>query len=98
MNMTLPGGGTWGRSAKREVRNPILALPAARDIQALPAEQRRPLGILLRELAKQADDQAHDAWAKRKGIMAAYWRAVSTYAKHLAHVIDPRRGNGSTPE
>lgn len=87
---SLPGGGAYGRSARREVRNPILALPAASAIQALPAEQRRPLGILLRQLAEQADQQAHDAWRARKGIMAAYWRAVCTYSKHLARVIDPR--------
>jgi hypothetical protein len=87
---SMPGGGAYGRSARREVRNPVLALPSARAIMDLPAEQRRPLGILLRELAFQCDDQANEAWRKRKGIMAAYWRAVSTYAKHLARVIDKR--------
>jgi hypothetical protein len=86
----MPGGGAYGRAARRDVRNPVLALPAAQRIMALPSEQRRPLGILLRELAAQANDQANEAWRKRKGIMAAYWRAVSTYAKHLAHVIDKR--------
>jgi len=86
----IPGGGAFGRSARREVRNPVLALPAAQKILDLPPEIRRPLGILLRELAQQADEQAEHAWRKRKGIQAAYWRAVCTYAKHLARVIDPR--------
>lgn len=78
------------RSNKAEVRNPILRLPSARQILALPIAERRPLGILLRELAKEADIQAERAWKKRKGPMAAYWRASSTYAKHLARAIEPR--------
>lgn len=86
----LPGAGRFGRSAKREVRNPVLALPATQRILDLPPEQRRPLGLLLRQLAAEADDKAEHAWRTRKGIMAAYWRAVATYAKHLAHAIDPR--------
>jgi hypothetical protein len=85
----LPGGGEYGRGARREVRNPVLLLPAAKMILALPVETRRPLGILLRQLAEQAHDQANASWKSNKGIMAAYWKAVSVYAKHLARVIDP---------
>jgi len=85
----LPGGGEFGRGARREVRNPVLRLPAARSIAALPVETRRPLGLLLRQLAYQANEQASASWKSNKGIMAAYWKAVSVYAKHLAHVIDP---------
>lgn len=85
----LPGGGEFGRSARREVRNPILLLPAAREILDLPIESRRPLGILLRQLADQASIQAQISWRRNKGIMAAYWKAVSVYAKHLARVVDP---------
>lgn len=85
----IPGGGEFGRGAKIDVRNPVLKLPAARAILDLPIEQRRPLGLLLRDLAHQADRDAEAAWRKRKGMMAAYWRIVSTYAKHLARVIDP---------
>lgn len=89
-NMPLPGGGVFGRSAKDEVRNPVLGLPSARAIMDLPEDQRRPVGILLRELAKECDDQAERSWRKRKGFQAAYWRVVCTYAKHLARVIDKR--------
>lgn len=85
----LPGGGEYGRGARRDVRNPVLALPSAKKILDLPPEVRRPLGILLRELATDAADQAQRAWKSNKGIMAAYWKAVSVYAKHLARVIDP---------
>lgn len=86
---SLPGGGEFGRGARREVRNPILLLPAAQGVLALPIESRRPLGILLRQLSEQAAAQAQASWKSNKGIMAAYWKAVSVYAKHLAHVIDP---------
>lgn len=95
---SLPGGGRYGRSAEIEVRNPVLRLASARAIRALPVEQRRPLGILLRELSKEADAAAETAWRKRKGIMAAYWRAVATYAKHLARAIDPADSRGATPK
>lgn len=90
----MPGGGEFGRGARREVRNPILLLPAAQGILALPVESRRPLGILLRQLADQANDQAQVSWKSNKGIMAAYWKAVSVYAKHLARVIDPAHARG----
>lgn len=85
-----PGGGEYGRGARRDVRNPVLALPAAREITALPTEHRRLLGSLLRDLSAQARGKAVEAWDGRKGIMAAYWQAVAVYSKHLAHVIDPR--------
>ena len=88
-NRLLPGGGEFGRGARRDVRNPVLRLPAARSILMLPIETRRPLGILLRELAVDAQHQANAAWKSNKGIMAAYWKAVAVYAKHLARVIDP---------
>jgi hypothetical protein len=85
----LPGGGEFGRGARRDVRNPLLRLPAAQGIIDLPIEHRRPLGILLRQLADQAHEQAQISWKQNKGIMAAYWKAVSVYAKHLARVVDP---------
>jgi hypothetical protein len=85
----LPGGGEFGRGARREVRNPVLLLPAARAILELPIESRRPLGLFLRQLADQANEQAQISWKQNKGIMAAYWKAVSVYSKHLARVIDP---------
>ena len=68
-------------------RNPLLQLEAGRALSALPAAQRAPLERLLRELRHQANAEAEKAWAKRKGPMAAYWRAVSTYARHTAHAL-----------
>jgi hypothetical protein len=90
--MNLPLHDTdFPRSARRGVRNPVLLLPAASRLLALPASERRLLGLLFREIAREADLRAERAWKKRKGPMAAYWRATCTYAKHIARAIDPGR-------
>ncbi|WP_404995390.1 hypothetical protein [Cupriavidus pauculus] len=47
--------------------NPLLALPAGRALQALPAAERAHLARLLRELRHQANTEAEKAWARRKG-------------------------------
>jgi hypothetical protein len=86
----LPGGGAFGRSARREVRNPVLALPAAQRIAHLPREHRALLGALLRDLAAEANAKGYECWGSGKAMMGAYWRVVAVYSKHLAHVIDPR--------
>jgi hypothetical protein len=67
--------------------NPLMRLPAARRLMELPPEQREPLEQLLRELRADADREAENAWRRRKGPMAAYWRAVATYARHVAHML-----------
>jgi hypothetical protein len=67
--------------------NPLLKLPAGRALLDLPAEQRAALEAVLRELRNQANVEAEKSWLKRKGPMAAYWRAVATYARHLAHAL-----------
>ncbi|QCX13188.1 hypothetical protein FRC97_00230 (plasmid) [Paracidovorax citrulli] len=68
--------------------NPLLRLDAVQQLLDLPREQRTALARLLRELRSDADRQAENAWRKRKGPMAAYWRAVATYARHTAHALD----------
>lgn len=68
--------------------NPLLRLNAAQQILELPADQSTALASLLRELRADADRQAEHAWRKRKGPMAAYWRAVATYARHTAHALN----------
>jgi hypothetical protein len=67
--------------------NPLLRLPAGRALLGLPKEQREPLEAVLRELRDQANAEAEIAWLRRKAPMAAYWRAVSTYARHAAHAL-----------
>lgn len=78
---------TPARSAQADTRNPLLALPAMAQLQALPAEQRAALAGLLRELGADAHARAERAWRQRKGPMAAYWRAVGVYAGHTARAL-----------
>jgi hypothetical protein len=87
------------RSARIEVRNPLLGLPAARRIMRLPADQREALATLLRELSADAGERAEEAWRKKKGPMAAYWKAASVYAKHTARVLArPPETTAEAPE
>jgi len=88
--LTLPGGGVYGRSAKAEVRNPILGLPAFRDIvEQVDPETRRLLGTLLRQLAAQAARLSEKNWRGGKAWMGVYWRCIAVYAKHIARAVDP---------
>jgi hypothetical protein len=73
--------------------NPLLQLPAGKALMALPEPDRRRIEAVMRELRDQANTEAENAWRKRKGPMAAYWRAVSTYARHTAHALSqPSQG------
>ena len=71
-------------------RNPLLGLPAAREMAALLAEQPELAASfchLLTQLGEQADLLAEHAWRKRKAPMAAYWRACAVYARHIARAV-----------
>ena len=70
--------------------NPLFKLPTAQALMALPRKDRLVIAELLRDLRQQADAEAERSWKRRKGPMAAYWRAVATYARHCAHLL--RRG------
>lgn len=67
--------------------NPLLDLPAGQALQQLPASDRARIEAVMRALRDQANTEAEKAWARRKGPMAAYWRAVATYARHTAHAL-----------
>ena len=67
--------------------NPLLKLPAAQRLMALPPEQRKLIEELMRELRADADRLAEVSWKRRKGPIACYWRAVATYARHIAHAL-----------
>ena len=75
------------RSNRREVRNPVLSLPAAHRLMNLPPETRAVLADILRDLAADARNRAQASWSKNKGPMAAYWKAVGAYAGHLRRVV-----------
>ncbi len=76
--------------------NPLFRLPAAKALLALGRPERAAMAALLLDLRAQANEEAEKAWARRKGPMACYWRAVSTYARHVAHLL--RHGRGPDPE
>ncbi len=67
--------------------NPLLQLPAGKALMALPLADRKRIEAVMRELRDQANREADTAWKRRKGPMAAYWRAVATYSRHLAHAL-----------
>ena len=75
------------RTAKPDVRNPLVALPAAKAMMALPPEARAALKQLLREVSKDARARAQKAWVTHKAPMAAYWKAVAVYANHSQRLL-----------
>lgn len=75
------------RSIRAEVRNPVLSLPAARRLHMAPASSRALLAELLDDLATDARQRAEQCWRKHKAPMAAYWKAVAVYAKHIARSL-----------
>jgi hypothetical protein len=75
------------RSTRREVRNPVLALPAAARLQAQPVEVRAVLRDLFREIAADARERANKCWRTHKGPMALYWKCVSVYANHIGRAL-----------
>jgi hypothetical protein len=72
--------------------NPLLKLPAAQKILALPdSPEKRLLEQLLREMRADALVTAEKSWRKRKGLIGAYWLAVATYCRHIAILLSRRR-------
>lgn len=70
--------------------NPLLKLPAGQALLKLPAAERQSIEAVMRALRDQANVEAETAWRRRKGPMAAYWRAVATYARHTAHAVSAK--------
>jgi hypothetical protein len=75
------------RSKRREVRNPVLALPAAARIAELSPLHKATLRGLMLDIAADARQRANECWRRHKAPMAAYWKAVSVYAGHIARVL-----------
>jgi hypothetical protein len=89
------------RSRRREVRNPVLRLPAMQALMDLDEDSRRALTTVLLDLKVDARGQAEQAWTRHKAPMAAYWKAVSVYAGHVARALAVQRvaraGRGLDP-
>lgn len=75
------------RSTLPATRNPLLSLPAAQRFSDLPIEAREMLRTLLLELSADARSRAEHSWRRHKAPMAAYWKAVSVYARHIARLL-----------
>ena len=75
------------RHGRPEVRNPVLALPAAERLQTLTPATRDELRALLLDLRRDARIRAEECWRRHKGPMAVYWRDVAVYAGHIARVL-----------
>ncbi len=75
------------RSLRPDVRNPILALPAAGALAALPPEAREALAAVLGEIAADARTRADKCWRTHKAPMAAYWKACAVYAGHIRRAV-----------
>ena len=79
------------RSARADVRNPVLRLVAAKAILRLSPEVREHLRLLLLELGADAAERAQACWRAHKAPMAVYWKAVSVYARHIARAVGAGR-------
>lgn len=75
------------RSLRPSVRNPLIELAAAREIQALPEDTRRHLRALLLQIRATAHVKAEHSWTKKKGPIALYWKIVAVYAGHIARLL-----------
>ena len=75
------------RSNRLEVRNPVIALPSVKKLDALDETSRSVLRDILMDISTEAKDKAEVSWRKHKAPMAAYWKAVSVYTKHIARVV-----------
>lgn len=75
------------RSNRREVRNPVLALPSVKRLDELSPEARAIVADILGDLVNDARARAQQSWVKNKGPMAAYWKAVGAYAHHFRRVV-----------
>lgn len=75
------------RSARADVRNPLLALPATQALQALPVASQAALRAVLKDIGADARARADVCWKKHKAPMAAYWKAVAVYANHTSRLL-----------
>ena len=75
------------RSNRPDVRNPVLALPAFARLRELDEPSRAALRAILTDLRVDARARAEECWRRHKAPMAAYWKAVSVYAGHLARAL-----------
>lgn len=74
------------RATRREVRNPVLALPAAKRLLAASPEVRGIVADIMGDLALDARARGEKCWRTHKAPMAVYWKAISVIAGHIRRV------------
>lgn len=77
------------RSNSLLVRNPLMALPAAADLAALPPDARAAVRALFKQISADARVRAEKCWRTHKAPMAVYWKAVAVYANHASRLVKP---------
>lgn len=83
------------RSAKAEVRNPVLAVPEAiAALEQLEPAAAEALARVLTALASDWQQRAEQLWRKHKAPMAAYWKVNAVWARHIARAIRSRQRQG----
>ena len=75
------------RSARADVRNPVLALPGVAALRALDPSTRAAIAGALRDIQADARERAVKCWKTHKAPMALNWKAVGVYAGHLARAL-----------
>ena len=75
------------RSNSLAVRNPLVGLPGAAALAALPPDTKAALYTLLRSISADARARADKCWRTHKAPMACYWKAVAVYAYHASRLV-----------
>ena len=75
----------------RTIRNADHTLKArwTKRFSALPADARAALRDALLDLRAESRENAELSWRRHKAPQAAYWKALSVYAGHLARALRP---------
>ena len=75
----------------RTIRNADHTLKTrwAKRFAALPPDAKAALRDALLDLRAEARENAELSWRRHKAPQAAYWKALSVYAGHLARALRP---------
>jgi len=76
---------------RRVSANPCLRLGAVKEIFEISRDAQEALSLVLVDLHIDAKKRAENCWKKCKPPLAAYWKGVAVFARHLARVIQIQR-------
>lgn len=79
------------RSARADVRNPILGLPAITALRDLDPAAQEALRLVLLDLQLNARQRAEKSRRTHKPSLAAYWSPVGADAGHIARCLNRPR-------